>query len=67
MQADVSLVGWAAPSAVMTERAPSGPSIDAAADDLVLVEAALAGLAGGLRRAGHAPPARCLPVCHRFA
>ena len=50
MQADVSLVGWAAPSAVMTERAPSGPSIDAAADDLVLVEAALAGSRRGLRR-----------------
>ncbi len=43
MQADVSLVGWAATATVMTDRAGTGPSIDDTADDHALVAAALAG------------------------
>ena len=43
MQADVSLVGWPAPAAAMTDRAAAGPSLDDTADDATLVAAALAG------------------------
>jgi RNA polymerase sigma-70 factor (ECF subfamily) len=43
MQADVSLVDWAAPSAVVTDRADAAPSADDSADDATLVAAAAAG------------------------
>jgi RNA polymerase sigma-70 factor (ECF subfamily) len=43
MQADVSLVHWAAPSSVMTDRPAAAPSVDDTADDAVLVAAAAAG------------------------
>ena len=43
MQADVSLVGWAATATAMTDRAGTGPSVDETADDHALVAAALAG------------------------
>jgi RNA polymerase sigma-70 factor, ECF subfamily len=43
MQADVSLVGWAAPSPVMTDRPAAAPSLDDTADDAALVAAAAAG------------------------
>ena len=43
MQADVSLVGWAAPSQVMTDRPAAAPSLDNTADDAALVAAAAAG------------------------
>jgi RNA polymerase sigma-70 factor, ECF subfamily len=43
MQADASLVGWAAPAAAMTDRASSRPSLDDTTDDAMLVAAALGG------------------------
>jgi RNA polymerase sigma-70 factor (ECF subfamily) len=43
MQADISLVGWSAPSTVMTGQAAAAASLDETADDQALVAAALAG------------------------
>ena len=43
MQADVSLVDWAAPPQVMTDRPAAAPSVDDTADDAALVAAAAAG------------------------
>lgn len=43
MQADISLVGWAAPATAMTDRTAVGPTVDETADDAALVAAALAG------------------------
>ena len=43
IQADVSLVGWTAPSTVMTDRTAATTAIDETADDAALVAAAHAG------------------------
>ena len=67
MQADVSLVGWAAPATAMTDRTAIGPTVDETADDAALVTAALAGVA--IRPSTCWSPvtaAAVYQVCYRF-